>query len=39
MHSQQITWNPQAGWTPIKAEPEKVSLVFYFGTDCGQNFR
>src|SRR2546430_11597197 len=32
MHSQQITWNPQAGWTPIKVEAEKVSLVFYFGT-------
>ena len=32
MHSQQITWNPQAGWTPIKVEADKVSLVFYFGT-------
>jgi hypothetical protein len=32
MHSQQITWNPQAGWTPINAELENVSLVFYFGT-------
>ena len=32
MHSQQITWNSQAGWTPIKAELENVSLVFYFGT-------
>ena len=32
MHSQQITWNPQQGWTPVQAEPEKVSLVFYFGT-------
>jgi len=42
MHSQQITWNPQAGWTPIKAEPEKVSLVFYFGTRqmlaCGERY-
>ena len=28
MHSQQITWNPQAGWTPVKAETEKVSLVY-----------
>src|SRR6266487_2021357 len=42
MHSRQITWNPQAGWTPIKAEPEKVSLVFYFGTRqmlaCGKRY-
>ncbi|HVD83311.1 MAG TPA: FIST N-terminal domain-containing protein [Bradyrhizobium sp.] len=42
MHSQQITWNPQAGWTPVKAETEKVSLVFYFGTRqmlaCGKRF-
>jgi hypothetical protein len=42
MHSQQLTWNPQAGWTPFKAEPEKVSLVFYFGTRqmlaCGKRF-
>ena len=28
MQSQQITWNPQAGWTPIGAEPEKSSLSF-----------
>src|SRR3984885_1648825 len=32
MHSQQITWNPRAGWTQVKAGPETVSLVFYFGT-------
>ena len=32
MHSQQITWNARAGWTPVKAQPETVSLVFYFGT-------
>jgi hypothetical protein len=42
MHSQQITWNPQAAWTPVKAETEKVSLVFYFGTRqmlaCGKRF-
>ncbi len=42
MHSQQITWNPQEGWTPVKAEPEKVSLVFYFGTRqmlaCGKRY-
>ena len=42
MHSQQLTWNPQAGWTPFKAEPEKVSLVFYFGIRqmlaCGKRF-
>src|SRR5260370_3394402 len=42
MHSQQITWNPQAGWTPVKAEPKKVSLVFYFGTRqmlaCGNRY-
>jgi hypothetical protein len=31
MHSQQITWNSSAGWTPIKAKPEDISLVFYFG--------
>src|SRR3984893_3795565 len=41
MQSQQITWNPQAGWTPIKAE--NVSLVFYFGTRqmlaCGTRYR
>ena len=40
MHSQQITWNPQAGWTPIKAE--NVSVVFYFGTrqilSCGARY-
>src|ERR1700738_5651857 len=43
MHSQQITWNPRAGWTPIKAELENVSLVFYFGTrqmlSCGKRYR
>ena len=42
MHSRQITWNPQQGWTPVQAEPEKVSLVFYFGTRqmlaCGKRF-
>ncbi len=42
MYSQQITWNPQQGWTPVKAEPEKVSLVFYFGTRqmlaCGKRY-
>ena len=42
MHSQQLIWNPQAGWTPFKAEPEKVSLVFYFGIRqmlaCGKRF-
>jgi hypothetical protein len=42
MHSQQLTWNPQSGWTPFKAAPEKVSLVFYFGTRqmlaCGKRF-
>src|SRR5258708_37675269 len=32
MHSQQITWNSQAGWTSIKSELENVWLVFYFGT-------
>jgi hypothetical protein len=40
MHSQQITWNPQAGWTAIKAE--NVSLVVYFGTRqllaCGKRY-
>jgi hypothetical protein len=42
MHSQQITWNPQAGWTPVKAELRNASLVFYFGTRqmlaCGARF-
>ena len=42
MHSQQITWNPKAGWSPVKAEPEKVSVVFYFGTRqmlaCGKRY-
>ena len=42
MHSQQITWNPQTGWTPIATEPEKVSLVFYFGARemlaCGKRY-
>ena len=43
MQSQQITWNPQAGWTPIGAEPEKISLVLYFGARealaCGARYR
>jgi hypothetical protein len=42
MHSRQITWNRQAGWTPITAGPENVSLVFYFGTRqmlaCGKRY-
>jgi hypothetical protein len=42
MHSQQITWNPRAGWTPIEAKPEDISLVFYFGTRqmlaCGARY-
>jgi hypothetical protein len=42
MHSQQITWSPQAGWTPIKGELREASLVFYFGTRqmlaCGARF-
>src|SRR5260370_1712180 len=42
MHSQQLTWNPHAGWTPFKTEAEEVSLVFYFGTRqmlaCGKRF-
>jgi hypothetical protein len=32
MHSQHITWNLQAGWTPAVDQAEKVALVFYFGT-------
>jgi len=43
MHSQQITWNLQAGWSPVATDPEKVALVFYFGTRevlaCGQRYR
>jgi hypothetical protein len=31
MHSQQIVWKPDTGWTPIKAKPEDISLVLYFG--------
>jgi hypothetical protein len=31
MHVQQITWNTQAGWSRLAAEPKNVSLVFYFG--------
>jgi hypothetical protein len=42
MHSQQMIWNPQTGWTPVAAEPEKVSLVFYFGPRemlaCGKRY-
>src|ERR1700688_5162672 len=42
MHSQQIIWKPDAGWTPIKAKPEAISLVFYFGTRqmlaCGARY-
>jgi hypothetical protein len=42
MHSQQLIWKPDAGWTPIKAKPEAISLVFYFGTRqmlaCGARY-
>jgi hypothetical protein len=42
MYSQQITWNLQAGWSPVATEPEKVALVFYFGTRevlaCGRRY-
>jgi FIST-like protein len=42
MHSRQITWNPQTGWTPVESEPEKASLVFYFGPRemlaCGERY-
>jgi hypothetical protein len=42
MHSQQIIWSPQTGWTPAKAQQEGVSLVFYFGTRqmlaCGARY-
>jgi hypothetical protein len=41
MHSQQITWSQQAGWSPV-ANPEQVALVFYFGTRevlaCGARY-
>jgi hypothetical protein len=43
MQSQQVTWNPQRGWTLIAAGPDKVSLVFYFGARqtlaCGNRYR
>ncbi|MEA2864994.1 MAG: hypothetical protein QOC84_2950 [Bradyrhizobium sp.] len=42
MRSQQITWNPQARWSPVKAELGNASLVFYFGTRqmlaCGKRY-
>jgi hypothetical protein len=43
MRSQQITWNPQSGWSPVKAEVKNASLVFYFGTrqmlSCGKRYQ
>jgi hypothetical protein len=43
MHSQQITWSLQAGWSPVATDPEKIALVFYFGTRevlaCGRRYR
>lgn len=43
MHSQQITWNLQTGWDPHVADPDGVTLVFYFGTRevlaCGERYR
>jgi hypothetical protein len=42
MRSQQITWNPQTGWSRVKAELGNASLVFYFGTrqmlSCGKRY-
>jgi len=42
MRSQQITWNAQAGWSPVKTELGNASLVFYFGTRqmlaCGKRY-
>jgi hypothetical protein len=42
MRSQQIIWNAQAGWSPVKAELGNASLVFYFGTrqmlSCGKRY-
>ena len=42
MHSQQITWSQQAGWSPVAADPEKIAVVFYFGTRevlaCGTRY-
>lgn len=42
MQSHQISWNSRSGWTPINANPEDISLVFYFGTRqmlaCAQRF-
>jgi hypothetical protein len=43
MDSQQITWNLETGWSAAAAHPEKVSLVFYFGTRdvlaCGTRYQ
>lgn len=43
MHSQQVTWKEQAGWGPAPADPERTSLVFYFGARerlaCGARYR
>jgi hypothetical protein len=42
MYSQQIIWSQQAGWNPGIDHPEKVTLVFYFGTReilaCGTRY-
>jgi hypothetical protein len=42
MQSHQISWSRRSGWTPINANPEDISLVFYFGTRqmlaCAQRF-
>ena len=32
MYAQQISWKLEAGWEPAVEQPEKVALVFYFGT-------
>ena len=42
MRSQQIVWNSRTGWTPVKSDVNKASLVIYFGARdaiaCGQRY-
>src|ERR1700752_5074665 len=42
MRSQQMVWNPRAGWTAVKPELTEASLVLYFGARqalaCGARY-